>query len=65
MLDDGGVIMARPSKPAEETKRKSVTIRMTDSEYDVLSDYAWKSKKSVTQIIIEGIELVYRNNPVS
>ncbi|MBR1702582.1 MAG: CopG family transcriptional regulator [Lachnospiraceae bacterium] len=57
--------MARPSKPAEETKRKSVTIRMTDSEYDVLSDYAWKSKKSVTQIIIEGIELVYRNNPVS
>ena len=52
-------------RPVEENAmRKVVTIRMTESEYNALSEYADKSKKTITQVIKEGIEKMYRQKPI-
>ncbi len=58
--------MSKVGRPVEENSmKKVVTVRMSDAEYAVLSEYAKKSSKTVTQVIKEGIELMIKYNPVS
>lgn len=58
--------MGKTGRPVEENSmKKIVTIRMTDAEYAKLTDYAKKSSKTLTQVIKEGIEKMYKQSPVS
>lgn len=54
----------KTGRPVEENAmRKVVTIRMNDSEYNTLCEYAEKSRKTLTQVIKEGIEKMYQQEP--
>jgi predicted DNA-binding protein len=44
---------------AENPKRSPVTIRLTADDYSRLKEYSEKHSKTMTQVIMEGIELVY------
>ena len=47
-------------RPAEDNpKRSPVTIRLTSDDYSRLKEYSEQHSKTMTQVIMEGIELVY------
>lgn len=47
-------------RPTEENPKHSpVTIRLTSNEYSRLKEYSEQHSKTMTQIIMEGIEMVY------
>ena len=58
--------MARTGRPVgENSMRKIVTIRMNEEEYARITNYSQKSGKTLTQIVKEGIEKMYKQEPVS
>lgn len=58
--------MAKTGRPPKENSKKNqVTIRLTDEEYSRLTEYASKSKKALTQVLREGVELLYKEKPLS
>ena len=58
--------MAKTGRPVgENSMRKIVTIRMNEEEYARITNYSKKSGKTLTQIIKEGIEKMYKQEPVS
>ena len=47
-------------RPAIDNPRRSpVTVRLTAGEYSKLKEYAESHSQTITQVILEGIELVY------
>ncbi len=47
-------------RPAEDNpKRSPVTIRLTSNDYSRLKEYSEQHSKTMTQVIMEGIEMVY------
>lgn len=44
---------------SDNPKRSPVTIRLTSEEYSRLKEYSEKHSKTMTQVIMEGIEMVY------
>lgn len=53
--------MAKMGRPkAESPKKKNVNFRMTQEEYDKLSEYAAKHKLTITQVVHKGVNLLYK-----
>ena len=52
--------MGRPKK--EIVKDKRVTIRLDQTEYDELVEYAQAHSLKIKEIIKRGIDLVYKNS---
>ena len=50
--------MGRPR--AESPKKKNVSFRLTEKEYQKLSEYAAKHELTTTQAIQKGIDLLYQ-----
>ena len=50
--------MGRPK--AESPKKKNVSFRLTEEEYQKLSEYAAKHELTTTQAIQKGIDLLYQ-----
>ncbi len=44
---------------SENPKRSLVTVRLTADDYSQLKEYSERHSKTMTQVIMEGIELVY------
>lgn len=60
----GGMVLAekkrRVGRPNEENpKRSPVTIRLNAEDYSRLKSYAEMHSMTMTQVIMEGIQLVY------
>lgn len=54
--------MAKMGRPKKEfPKRKSITIRLSDSEYEKFIKYAASHNMTMTQAIVKGMELLYQN----
>ena len=53
--------MAKLGRPrAESPKKKNVSFRLTEKEYQKLSEYAAKHELTTTQAIQKGIDLLYQ-----
>ena len=52
--------IGRPKKDAP--KLKSVTIRLSDDEYEKFIKYAASHNMTMTQALLKGIELLYQNS---
>ena len=53
--------MAKMGRPeAESPKKKNVSFRLTEEEYQKLSEYAAKHELTTTQTIQKGIDLLYQ-----
>lgn len=46
--------MGRPK--AENTKKKMISIRVDDSLYARICDYAEKHQQTVTEVVLQGVE---------
>ena len=44
---------------SDNPKKSPVTIRLTADDYSRLKEYADKHSMTMTQVIMEGIEMVY------
>jgi hypothetical protein len=60
----GGIVLAENKRKvghpfADNPKRSPVTIRLTADDYSRLKEYSERHSKTMTQVIMEGIELVY------
>ena len=44
---------------SDNPKKSPVTIRLTSDDYSRLKEYADKHSMTMTQVIMEGIQLVY------
>lgn len=53
---NGGSVMARPK--SEKTKDHRLGIRVSDEDYERLTDYAERHEQTITQAVIEGINLL-------
>ena len=53
--------MAKMGRPrAESPKKKNVSFRLTEKEYQKWSEYAAKHELATTQEIQKGIDLLYQ-----
>ena len=53
--------VAKMGRPREESpKKKNVSFRLTEKEYQKLSEYAAKHELTTTQAIQKGIDLLYQ-----
>ena len=53
--------MAKMGRPkAESPKKKNVSFRLTEEEYQKLSEYAAKHELTTTQAIQKGIDFLYQ-----
>ena len=51
--------MARTGRPkSENVKKKVLSIRVEDSMYKRICDYAGKHKMTVTEVVLQGLEKV-------
>ena len=54
--------MAKIGRPKKESpKLKSITIRLSDSEYEKFIKYAASHNMTMTQALVKEIEVVYQN----
>ncbi len=54
--------MAKIGRPKKDfPKIKSITIRLSDSEYEKFIKYAASHNMTMTQALVKGIELLYQN----
>lgn len=51
--------MARPK--ADKTKDHRLGIRVSDEDYERLTDYAERHEQTITQAVIDGINLLIEN----
>lgn len=53
----GGIIVMKMGRPkTEKAKRKSVTIRLTESSHTKLKNYAAEHKMTYTEVITKSLE---------
>ncbi len=57
MAKDKEVKMGRPK--SESPKTSPVTIRLDQNDYNKLKTYAEMHSKTMTQVLLEGLEMVY------
>jgi len=51
--------MAKMGRPkVDKVKEKTITIRVTEEEHAVISQYAKSRDKTITQIVKEGVDLI-------
>ena len=51
--------MARTGRPkSENVKKKVLSIRVEDSMYKRICDYAGKHKMTVTEVVLQGLERI-------
>ena len=50
--------LGRP--PAEDPKSYRVTVRMSKSDYERLSTYAKANEQTITETMLEGVELLMK-----
>ena len=50
--------LGRP--PAEDPKSYRVTVRMSKSDYERLSSYAKANEQTITETMLEGVELLMK-----
>ncbi len=53
--------LGRP--PAEDPKSYRVTVRMSKSEFERLSTYAKANEQTITETMLEGVELLMKKKP--
>ena len=53
-------VAKRGRAKAESPKKKNVSFRLTEEEYQKLSEYAAKHELTTTQAIQKGIDLLYQ-----
>lgn len=55
--------MAKMGRPKQkETKKKSIGVRLSDDEYDILQQYATKHKLSITQVVQGALEQFFKSS---
>lgn len=55
--------MGKRGRPKSDViKERIVTIRMSDTEYDTLKEYADKHQQTMTETIKTGIDLLYKTH---
>ena len=53
--------MAKAGRPPVEDPRKHrVTVRMTESEYDMLEEYSKANSQTITDTMLEGFKLLLK-----
>ena len=58
--------MAKTGRPPkDDAKKNQITVRLNNEEYARLAEYASKSGKALTQVLREGVELLYKEKPIS
>lgn len=51
--------MAKMGRPkVDKVKEKTITIRVTEEEHAVISQYAKAQNKTITQIVKQGVAIV-------
>lgn len=51
--------MAKMGRPKiDKVKDKTITIRVTEEEHEIISQYAKAQEKTITQIVKQGVEKV-------
>lgn len=50
--------MGRPK--AESPKKRNINFRLTEEEYQKLSEYAAKHELTITQVVYKGINLLFQ-----
>lgn len=54
--------MARVGRPvSDEPSLHRVTVRLTDKEYQKLKVYAEANNQTMTQVMKQGIDLIYKS----
>lgn len=54
--------MAKVGRPKQDVvKEKVVSVRMSQDQIDRLKEYAKASKKTVTEVILEGVNEIISN----
>ena len=62
VMNGGAYKMAKIGRPKKDSpKLKSITIRLSDSEYEKFIKYAASHNMTMTQALTKGIELLYQN----
>ena len=52
--------MAKTGRPkSENVKKKVLSIRVEDSMYKRICDYAGKHKMTVTEVVLQGLERIF------
>ena len=55
--------MAKIGRPkSENVKKKVLSIRVEDSMYKCICDYARKHKMTVTEVVLQGLEKVLKGS---
>ncbi|MGL5258499.1 MAG: CopG family transcriptional regulator [Lachnospiraceae bacterium] len=58
--------MAKMGRPkVDSPKLKSIGIRLKDEEYEKLIQYASKNNLTITQTVLQGLHILYEENPES
>lgn len=51
--------MGRPKLNEEDARWHRVSVRLTNEEYNRLKEYAESQNTTATQVILEGLNMVY------
>lgn len=51
--------MGRPKLDEEDARGHRVSVRLTNEEYNRLKEYAESQNTTATQVILEGLNMVY------
>ena len=53
--------MAKMGRPkVEEVKDKTITMRVTPAEYEIIKEYAQSHNLTITQVLQKGVEMVLK-----
>lgn len=57
----GGAYMAKMGRPkVEVVKDKTITMRVTPAEYEIIKKYAQSHNLTITQVMQKGVEIVLK-----
>lgn len=55
--------MAKMGRPKQKiTKKKSIGVRLSDQEYEILMQYATSHKLSITKVVQSALEQFFKGN---
>ena len=52
------MLSAQNQAKVDKVKEKTITIRVTEEEHAVISQYAKSRDKTITQIVKQGVDLI-------
>ena len=57
----GGAYMAKMGRPkVEVVKDRTITMRVTPAEYEIIKKYAQSHNLTITQVLQKGVEIVLK-----